>query len=292
MPVIIFSFSSCGQSRNVSSSEIITACFAEKGTGYVAYTFYVSNPTSDNDESGDDKSAKLHTVYATDFGSALKKFEEAFGRYELSHMSIFFADVGYLSEHYYNDRMKIAENIRVSPIVKFFVIDQAGETIAGFIDNSYDHSPETFVKSSWRGNRKKLLCTMSEMIFASENPMYTASVPVVSTSKENGSLVSNAVVLYNINKGAISVTGEDFSAYSEYIKINGKTSKSQKISLLEDVITVQLEADEAMKKVSQKYTSLGFDLMNIFYYSKKFFPDYTAYYNYIENIEHSNIIFR
>lgn len=286
-------FTGCSQSKNVSSSKIITACYVSKDGGGTKYGFYVSEPEKSEEEEPPDNNGFLKMVYSSDFNTAITKFEEMYGEFDMTHMSAIFVDVGYLSEEFINDLPAIRKHIRISPTVKCFAVGQKCESIAEGLEKTYNKSTGEYIDSAWRKDRKKLLCTLSELTFAAENPLYTASLPVVSISPENGAIQSVAFVFYNINQGVISVSDKDYEIYTQHLQKYGKTSKSLKLYPDYDVIRVRVSSikknSSKMAEMAEKYTALGFDFMNVFYYSKKYFPDYMSYYDYIKNMDHTNI---
>lgn len=287
-------FSSCTQSRNISSLKIITACFAQKNADNIKYSFYVSNPIGSKDEGKEKSTGQLCTVLSTDFESAIRRFEDIYGKYEMTHLSAFFADAGYISENYFKDASAIWKHIKVSPLVKFFVMTQSGELTAECIGKYYDYSPEKYI-SSWRGNRKKLLCTMSEIMYSVQNPIYTASVPVISISDENGLLECEAFAFYNVNKDIIFAFDKDFQTFGSYIEKYGKTPESIILSLEDNQLLVahtqKGRMEREMMEMCQNNILSGYDLMNIVYYSKKLFLDYRSYYRFIENSGHLTVRF-
>ncbi len=285
-------FSGCSQSKNVSSSKIITACFAVKHNSGTEYSFYISKPESKGEESPPEEGGEIISIISSDFGKALREFGESFGKYDLTHLGIFFLDDGYLSESFSKDLPFIRKYIRISPTVKCFALGDTPEVISGCIDKTYDESPKEFIDSSWRGHREKILCTLSELVFSVENPVYTASLPVVSVSS-NEAIKTDSFVFYNTKWGVMWAPDKDYELYSNHLKKYGKTSKAVKIYPDDEKIRVNVSSISENKKemidMAQKYTALGFDFMNVFYYTKKFFLDFESYFSYIKNMDHTNI---
>ncbi|MBE7050177.1 MAG: hypothetical protein E7394_05320 [Ruminococcaceae bacterium] len=285
-------FSGCSQSKNVSSSKIITSFFAVKSHSGTRYSFYVSKPKSGEENSPPEEGAIMKTVVSSDFETALNEFEESFGKYDMTHLNSIFLDDGYLSEQFSKDLPAIRKHIRISPTVKCFALNESPQDVADCINKTYNSSFEEFMESAWRNERKKLLCTLSELAFSIENPIYTASMPVIEIS-DSDAIRANAFIFYNTKWGVMRATDKDYELYSDHLKKYGKTSKAIKIYPDTEIIKVKIPSSEKYKReitdMANKYTALGFDFMNVFYYTKKFFPDYKSYFGYIENMDHTNI---
>ena len=284
--------SGCSQSKNVSSSKIITACFAVKSHSGTRYSFYVSKPKSGEENSPTEDGNVMKTVVTSGFENALREFEESFGKYDMTHLNSFFMDDGYLSGQFSRDLPAIRKHIRISPTVKCFALNESPQAVSDCIDKTYNSSFEKFMESVWRNDRKKLLCTLSELTFSIENPIYTASMPVIEIS-DSDAIRANAFIFYNTKWGAMRATDKDYELYSNHLKKYGKTSKAIKIYPDREIIKVKIPSPEKYKQemadMANKYTALGFDFMNVFYYTKKFFPDYKSYFGYIGNMDHTNI---
>lgn len=287
--------SGCSNSRSTESARIITACSATKSSDTTEYTFLVAD-TSSASVSEDGNSKKTNNTYkftAPDFSSAVSLFEASCGKADLAHLSVFLADIGYLTDNYASDSSHIRVEMKISPLTKLFVTSSPAEEIFDSLSQNYSTGAQGFVNTLSSQNTKNLLCTMSEIFFAVENPIFTASVPVIEISAQSTLPVINAAFLYNTSTGSAALIGEDYNSYCMYVKPFGKTSKKLILSVILGKLEVSFDADvsnrEQIKDFALKYKTMGFDVLNAFYYAKKCFPTYSAYLDFIGQCTINNI---
>lgn len=277
----------CGcSSDGIKGKKIVTACMAEKTEEACRYTFYT--PTVHIAESGEEIPGCTYSFTAANFSEAIKAFEKSCGKAELSHLSVFFSDMGYLSDSLSGDIYNIKKELKVSPLIKFYVSGPDSSTVFEKIEYDYDGSAAKMTDAIFGGDNKNLLCTMSEIVFASENTLFTASVPVIELDAKSGYMKNSAAVFHNFYTGNAAMLENDYKVYREFIAANGKTSQSLRFEIVESGIEIKLDskaphAAEAAE-LAMRYNLMGFDILNAVFYSKKCFFDYNSYLEFIGSI--------
>lgn len=284
---VLFLVFMCGcSSAGIKGKNIVTACMAEKTEEGCRYTFYT--PAVHIAESGEEIPGCVYSFTASNFSLAIKAFEQSCGKSELSHLSVFFSDIGYLSDSLSGDIYYIKKEIKVSPLIKFYVSELDSNTVFEKIESDYDGSASKMTDAIFGGDNKNLLCTMSEIVFASENTLFTASVPVIELDSQSGYMKNSAAVFHNFYTGNAAMLENDYNVYREFIVANGKTSKSLRFEIAESGIEIKLDSksphvSEALDLAS-RYNRMGFDILNAVFYSKKCFFDYDSYLKFIGSI--------
>ncbi len=290
---LTFSFSGCTGKRPLQTTKIITACSA---CADGEYTFFVAAPKGSSEDGG---SQIKHTSYfftASNFLEAVEKMKNSADNIDLSHISIFLADNSYISNKFSSDAQYIRQKIKISPLIKVFVSQNSATDVVDSITSNYADSFEKYIDAAFAKNKKKVLCTMSEMFFAKLNPYYTASIPVVSISPENSLPQTSSALLYNIEKGTQLVEDEDYSTYESTVKTYGKSSDLFDLSYRDNALFVAFNKNfsqsDKVSLLAKKYQKLGFDIFNSLYFSKKCFPTYSSYEKSIGSISVSDIVFK
>ena len=293
--ILAFSSFGCTNEKTLQKTKIITACTVS-GDENSKYTFYAVASGGASEEGNSKISLNSYTFFADNFSDATEQLEKSLGFTDLSHMSIFLADKGYISNKFIFDSPYIKQKIKINPLVKVFISSQSQNDIIESINTNNNSIIENYYSTAFVGKRNKILCTMTELFFASANPLYTASIPLVSAANENTLPVVESIAFYNSDLGVCMLDRADFPTYEKAIMTFGKTSKIFNLNYKNNELFATIKKDyKDNKKVcslAQKYQGMGFDIFNSVYFAKKCFPTYSQYLKSIENILPSDINFK
>lgn len=289
-------FAGCSESAVMSEdSKLVTACFASQDGLYQSYGFYVSTPSGqDNSEDGASApGSKLYVFFAGSLKDAVDEFEKNCGKADFSHMSMFLTDIGYLSEQIKTDMSYINKRIKVNPLIKIFVTINEPQSIFEAINTGYNSSPRDYISAAFNGERKKLLCTLSELFFSVCNPIYMASVPYISAEEVSEPIVTHSgFYLYDGSGSGVGVYGEDFEILESHIRKYGKTFDFGKVSFRNGGFVAEINAEsKAVAGLAERFRQKNYDILNVRYYGRKCFLTYEEYEDIINNYDNSDIEF-
>lgn len=286
----------CSRIKGMDKESVITACYAAKSNETVSYTFYYaaqSNGGSEEENKSSGNSA--FTVEAKNFSDATRLFYESMGPCDISHLSVMFLNSDYLNSSFLEDADHIKDNLKISPLIRVMLTDEPSEKIAEAVNKSYRSSFSHLSESLFSGERKKLVCTMSELYLSAKNPLFTSSVPSISIHDQTGNVTSDTMAIYNSSVGKCCLDSGDYMTYSSCLKKYGKTSRFIKPQISGGKIRIDLRGTddeiEKMRLLANKYKTLGYDILNVLYYSKKCFMTYGAYYDFITGIRIGDVTF-
>ncbi len=275
----------CARKEMVESSLVVSACSAEKTGEGTQYSFYIAESNTPSEDGKTQPESKIYSFAASSFADAVTQLEDSCGKADLAHVSIFFADALYIGESYADDLSSIRSKMKISPLVRTFVAGSPCDKIFESIGKSFSGASD-YMETVYRDKHKKILCTMSELFFAANNPLFTASIPVLTVSESNSLPVVDAALLYNAHSGTAALVGDDFADYLLCVETFGKTSKPLELTISADGLEVDIVKDfehrTRVKDFARKYQAMGFDALNAFFFAKKCFPTYSAYLEFTE----------
>lgn len=276
----------CARRERVESSLVVSACSAEKTGKETRYSFFIAESDAPSEDGKTQSDSKIYSFDATDFADAVTQLEDSCGKADLAHVSIFLGDALYFGESYADDLSAIRSKMKISPLVRTFVAGSPCDKIFESIGKSFDGAAD-YMETVYQGKHKKILCTMSELFFAANNPLFTASIPVMTVSDSNSLPVVDAALLYSAHSGTAAVVGDDFADYLLCVETFGKTSKPLELTISADGLEVDIVKDfehrTRVKDFARRYQAMGFDALNAFFFAKKCFPTYSAYLDFAQN---------
>ncbi len=293
--LLAFSSFGCTDEKTLQKTKIITACTAS-GDKNSKYTFYAVASGGASEGGSSEINLSSYTFSAENFSDATEQLEKSSGYIDLSHMSVFLADEAYISNKFVFDAPHIKQKIKINPLVKVFISSDTHNDIIESISTNNNSIIENYLDTAFAGERKKILCTMTELFFSSANPLYTASIPVVTASNENSLPVVESIAFYNSDLGVCMLETTDFPTYEKAIMTFGKTSKIFSLDYENGKLFATIKKDyndnNKVRILAEKYQRMGFDIFNSVYFSKKCFPTYSLYLKSIKNIQTSDINFK
>ena len=293
--LLAFSSFGCTDEKTLQKTKIITACTAS-GDENCQYTFYAVASGGASEEGSSEINLSSYTFSAENFSDATEQLEKSSGFIDLSHMSVFLADEAYISNKFVFDAPHIKQEIKINPLVKVFIGSDSQTDIIESISTNNNSIIENYINTAFVGKRGQILCTMTELFFASANPLFTASIPLISAANENSLPVIKNIAFYNSNSGVCLLETTDFLTYEKAIMTFGKTSKIFSLDYKNEELFAKIKEDyddnKKVRSLAQKYQGMGFDIFNSVYFAKKCFPTYSLYIKSIENILPSDINFK
>ena len=276
----------CARRERVEASIIVSACSAEKTSDATRYSFFIASSYAPSEDGKRQSESKVYSFDAQGFADAVTKLENSCGKADLSHVSIFLADALYIDQSYADDLSDLRSKMKISPLVRVFVSGSSCDKIFESIAKSFGGASE-YMETVYQGRHKKILCTMSELFFAANNPLFTASIPVMTVSEANSLPVVDAALLYSAHSGTAAVIGDDFASYLLCVETFGKTSKPLELAISSDGLEVDIVKDfehrTRVKDFARKYQAMGFDALNALFFAKKCFPTYSAYLSFAQH---------
>ena len=264
---------------------------AEKSNDLYKYSFYT--PDVMMKESDKEVKGEAYAFYARNFKEAVGKLKKICEETDLTHLNAFVSDIGYLSQGLITDVYYLKSMLKISPLIKFYISESGSGNFFECVDLYFDGDIKRMSNSMFSGNSKKLLCTMSEMIYASENTLFTATIPVIELSPETQYPINNSAIAHNFYSGNAAMVEKDYNLYKEFIENNGKNSSGLNYKIHNNAIMVEIHNDPNssfdISELAQRYNSMGFDIFNVVFFSKKCFADYESYINFIGNLTSEHI---
>ncbi len=290
----------CSQTSEIENTKLVTACYAQCTNDDVTYKFYVSVPGSEGGESEEGKSAskgKIFEFKAKNFSQALSSFRNSTSDIiDTGHVSLFAAHPQYLDLKFKSDQEYIRKEIRTTPVM-YYCVSQDADALFEFISSECDGNPGMFSEDMFEKRNNYLACTATELHFAFKNKYYTAAVPVVDISSGSSSPVAKHSGVYACSdvSGTFFVSENDFEIYKICRKKLYGSKKFYDINILDGKMQIninkKIEKSKEITEFANKYSSLGFDLLNCIYFSKKKFPTYDSYKAYVDNLSVLNLNF-
>ena len=293
-------FSGCSDISEIEKSKLVTACMARCNNGTVVYKFYVSVPEGQNkSENGSGTSeGKIYEFEADNFSDAVNKFRHTVsGKIDLGHLSLFVVEPEYMDIKYKNDFEYVSREIKTTPMMYYCMSSSDDDVIFEYISSECRGNSMRFTENMFQNRNRYLACTATELHFSCENKYYTAAIPVIEISGADSASVAvhDGVYIYSQISGTFFVSGYDFETYKLCRKKLYNSEKLYNININTDKIWIEIDAgiDESNRicEFANRYSAIGFDLLNCIYYSKKKFLTYNSYMGYANKLYAQNLNF-
>ncbi len=280
-------FGGCAHTDNLKTINIITSCGVVTGDATNEFMFCISDASSSDDEKKTEKSYSLYRFHATDLSDAINQLKKTVGVVDFGHFQVLISDSGYVNKGLYRDVEYMSTQIKINPMMKYFVCSGNVEETLSSINSQYGKGADDFLEKVYKGYDKNVLCTLAEILFSAENKIFTTLVPAISAD-DNGLVCENGILLCTVDKGVEFLNGNDYTLFRQFIKKYGKNSKKLDIEITDGMVKIKIkpldtsEETKLITDLAQRYKTMNYDILNCVYYLKKQFPTYTSYMNFIK----------
>ncbi len=293
MFIICLLFCGCSRTNEIENNRIVTACIVNTDFLGTNYGFYVSVPSGSEggEDSGAKSSSRLYEYKADSFDEAISMFEDSgTEKIDISHISLFAANEEYFARKFASDEKHIRDEISATSMIYTCIISNEYTELAKCINEEYDSKAEDFSKNLFDSTSTEFNCMMTEVSLSVNNPMYTASIPIISIqNRGEGIMPEISSVAFFAGPDKLSVAENDeFITYSNWRRKSSPFDCKCNIMAKDGKFYVSVD-NESVARLSKKYLQSGTDILNIKYFGKKCFLTYDEYNHFINSLSDSDI---
>jgi len=290
----------CSGVSEIEKSVLVTACEVNFNNDTLTYRFYVSVPKGKSEsESGSKTSGgKIYEFEGNNFSDAIKNFKQTVsGKIDLGHLCLFVAEPEYIDFKFQQDYPYIIREIKTTPIMYYCMASSGENKIMEYISSECEGNPMKFAENMFKSDNRHLACTATELHFSCENKYYTAVIPVIGIYSNNSASVAvhDGAYMYSQVSGTFFVSGQDYEIYKLCRKKIYDSERFYTININADkmwiVVDPQTHKSKEICDFANRYSTIGFDILNCIYYSKKKFLTYNSYMSYADKMYAQNLNF-